>query len=94
MKAEYIALTNLVNSPDWGYLENEWLHQITDIELARDKAARKGNETAWRYWAGQEYGFKLAMSTIKRAIKNMEDEDDKLVTESQIDRLLKESRPT
>lgn len=92
MKAEYIALTNLLNSPDWAYLENEWLHQVTDIEAARDKAARKPNESAWRYWAGQEYGFKLAMTTIRRSIQKMEEVDAELETESKIDKLLKEAK--
>lgn len=90
MKAEYVALTNLVNSPDWAYLENEWLAQITNIEEARDKAAQRANETAWRYWAGQEKGFKLAMTTIRRAIKAMEDDDTDLQTEAVVDKLFRE----
>lgn len=93
MKAEYIALNNLVTSPDWGYLENEWLHQITNIEQARDKAAQKGNETAWRYWAGQEKGFKLAMTAARRAIAKMEEADQDLEKDSKIDKLLEEIRP-
>lgn len=90
MNNDYAALTSLLNIHGYKLLEALWLHQISDIEKARDGAAKRGNESAWRYWAGQEKGFKLAMTALQRAIEHMEKDDDTLQTDDAIDRLLGE----
>lgn len=97
MKAEYIALKTIEGSSGWKVLNDLWLYQISKIEEGRDKAAARGSETAWRYWAGQEKGFKLAMTALARALLEMEskDEDMQVDEEAQkrIDKLLSEVRP-
>lgn len=71
-QADYMAFKQLKSSYGYELLEVEWLHQITKIEEERDKAAKKGNETSWRYWAGRESGAKLMMTALERAMKNIE----------------------
>lgn len=93
MKSEYAALAGLETNTGFRVLEALWIHQIAKIEEARDKAAAKGNETAWRYWAGQEKGFKLAMTARQRAMVEMEKEKENIDQESAIDRLFEEVRP-
>ena len=89
MKKEHVALKSLREHPGWPILENEWLWQVTKIEEARDRAAKKAQESAWRYWAGQEAGFKLAMTALSRALEKLESQgDDQPVPE--YDALLRE----
>jgi hypothetical protein len=90
VKAEYVALKGLMMHPGWAYLEQEWLAQITDIESARDKAAKKGTESAWRYWAGQEYGAKLMTQTARIAVERMEKADADLQERDVSEEILKE----
>lgn len=97
MKAEYVALRQMEQSSGWKVLNDLWIYQISKIEEGRDKAAAKGSETAWRYWAGQEKGFKLAMTALARAIVEMEskdgDEEDTTDAQKRIDELLDQVRP-
>jgi hypothetical protein len=90
MKGEYVSLKNLLKHPGWDILGQLWMLQVTDIEKARDKAAKYGHESAWRYWAGQEKGFKLAMTAVQRAITEMEAEDDNLRDQKEGERIIEE----
>lgn len=99
MMAELVALKGLVNHPGFPILQALWLEQITKIEEARDKAAGKGSETAWRYWAGQEKGAKIIATSHVRAIEKMESvqmdvEQERTVTKPSetIEKLLAEAR--
>ena len=92
MRSEYIALKSMIEHPGWKVLEGEWLAQMTKIQEARDRAAKRGNETAWRYWAGQEFGAKVMMMTAMVAMSRMEQENDSLKPDSEFDDLLKEVR--
>lgn len=93
MNDEYAALRGLENIKGYQILQQLWIHQIAKIEESRDKAAAKGSETAWRYWAGQEKGFKLAMTAVARALAEMEKEKENIDQESKLDALLDEIRP-
>ena len=92
MKSEYLALKHVMSLPGWSILEQEWLAQVSIIEEARDKAAKRGSETAWRYYAGQEFGAKLMMTTAMRTIQRMEKEDQELNPDKGYEDLLKEVR--
>lgn len=92
MNNEYTLLTGLENMPGYQLLQQLWQHQVLKIQQERDKAAKRGSETAWRYWAGQEAGFALAVTCLPRAIKQMEDENENIQSESHIDSLLNEIR--
>lgn len=89
---DYISLKDLPNHAGYKILENEWLYQVGKIEEARDKAAKRSGESAWRYWAGQEAGFKLAVTTLARTLSRMEAEAEEQSQdqESVVDKLLKE----
>jgi hypothetical protein len=89
--ANFIELSRLKAMQGYRVLENEWLHQVTKIEAARSRAAKRGQESAWRYWAGYEEGFKLAMMTLHRALERMEVEVGEMPGNS-VDKLLEEIR--
>lgn len=90
---EYAALRGILQHGGYKILEALWLEQISKIEASRDNAAKRGNESAWRYWAGQEKGFKLAMTAVHRAISDMEKEHANLEQEDKIEKMLEEIRP-
>ena len=92
MKSQYTKLKSLTDHPGWEILKQEWLAQITKIEECRDKAAKRGSETAWRYWAGQEYGAKLMTMTAEIALANMEKENLDDSENNGYEDLLKEAR--
>lgn len=92
MKSDYIALKSLEQHNGFKVLQALWIHQLTKIEEARDSAAKRGNETAWRYWAGQEKGFKLAVTHLQVALKEMEDSGDNEKDEGNFETLMAELR--
>lgn len=91
-RAEYIALCRLQNNPDFKVLESRWLYLISEIEKSRDSAAARGQESAWRYFAGQEKGAKRMATALALAIADLESKDKELVDESKYDELLNEIR--
>lgn len=94
MKKEYVALTGLKKFPGYEVLQELWNAQYLKIQEAMDSAAKRGSETAWRYWAGQDKGFKLAVTQLDRAIEQMEREmdEDRKPQDSVVDKLLAEAR--
>lgn len=90
MSNEYLPLKALEDNQGYKILEALWIHQVAEIEKARDKAAQRGNDSSWRYWAGQEKGFKLAMTALARAMVQMQKEDENVESQSRIDKLLEE----
>lgn len=88
MNSDYLALKHLLTQPSFRLLEALWLHQVGKIEEARDKAALRGSETAWRYYAGQEKGFKLAMTAVQRALAQMESEDQSIDEDTKYEAML------
>ena len=79
-----------------GYKELQllWMQDISEIEAKRDSAASRGQESAWRYWAGLEKGYKKAVMRLEVEIAQIEDDaPDSLETPSEkIETLLAEAR--
>lgn len=75
-RRQYLLLKELETYPGYVTLQELWMIQQAKLEEGRDKAAKRNNESAWRYWAGQEAGFKLAITQLQRAIQDLEREDD------------------
>ena len=92
MKREYDLLTTLQNHPGYKVLEELWRDQGVKIQKARDRAASRSQESAWRYFAGQEMGFSLAVTMLQRALAEMEIKDQGLASESQAEKILRELR--
>ena len=88
MNGDLIALRALQNSNGYKILQGLWLQHLAEIETARDRAAGRGHESAWRYWAGQEIGFKRAMMTIEKTIKEYEETDKPDEGQTYIEELL------
>jgi|WetSurMetagenome_2_1015567.scaffolds.fasta_scaffold1272668_2 hypothetical protein len=98
MKGEYIPLKQLSMSEGWKFLQELWTYQISEIEKTRDKCASKSSakaESDWRYMAGQEKGFKLAMTALERALVEMEKEmeSEKSDEKSDVEKMLEEITP-
>lgn len=89
MKREYELLSSLLNHEGYKLLEALWRDQGVRIQKARDRAASRSQESAWRYYAGQEMGFSLAVTQLQRALAEMEMKDEKLSAESEADKILR-----
>lgn len=76
MSREALLLSQLEDHEGYKILKELWRLQITDIEQKRDSAAKRGSETAWRYWAGVEKGYKMAVVQLNASLSEMEQEDD------------------
>lgn len=87
-----MALKRLENSPDYAILQAKWLYVVSEIQKARDSAATRGQESAWRYYAGQEKGAQRIILALGLAIADLEAQDKELVDESKYDSLLQEIR--
>lgn len=74
MNTDFAVLARLKNDHGYKLLEALWIHQVSEVEKSRDSAAKRGTESAWRYHAGREAGFKLAMTALERALLAMEKE--------------------
>lgn len=90
MKQEYHALKFMEKSDGYKILQELWILQVSKIEEARDRAASRGQESAWRYQAGQEKGFKLAMTALVRALADMERSEEGLDEDNAAEKLLEE----
>lgn len=91
-RSEYMALKRLENNADYKILEFRWLSLISEIEKSRDNSAARGQESAWRYFAGQEKGAKRMVTALSARIIELEELDKELVDESKYDELLNEIR--
>jgi len=93
MNLDFMELSNLKKTHGYKILENEWMHQSVELEKRIQKAAQGGKESAWRYWAGQLAGFKLAVTALDRAL-------DAMIAEAEskepniVDKLLEEMKPS
>lgn len=71
-------------------LEQLWLEDISEIEEKRDNAAKRGNESAWRYWAGMEKGAKQLMVKLKVTLAAWESESTEEDDQERLMRMAKE----
>lgn len=94
MKEDMTVLLKLEESVGYKKLMVLWMQDLTEIEGKRDNAASKGQESAWRYWAGVEKGFKRAMMRLNQEISVMEEEGGDTLNEpsEMIQKLLSEAR--
>ncbi len=95
MRENYQLLSTLEKSDAYKKLMILWMEDLTEIEVKRDVAAAKGQESGWRYWAGQEKGYKRAMMRLNVELSRMEEEggEEPLNKPSEmIEKLLAEAR--
>lgn len=95
MSASRLALfKSLKNNPAYKELQFLWLEDISEIEAKRDVSASRGQESAWRYAAGQEKGAKKIVTRLDEEIMRLEDlgGDTKDEPSEVVARLLDEAR--
>lgn len=92
MRDEYLRLKTLLESPGYKDLEALWFLEVATMEQGRSRAAARGQESAWRFFAGKEEGYKLAMTRVARALLAMEGEDDGLESEAKFDEIMSHIR--
>jgi len=76
MNSDYVDLKSLQGIRGYQKLQALWAHEGQRILDSLQKAAAKGQESAWRYYAGQMKGFDLAITQLQRAILHMEQEGE------------------
>ena len=93
MKAEYNQLKQLEGMPGYQILMGLWAIQGQKILEASRRCAKKSNEGSWRYYAGQQEGFELAITQLQRSLTDMEKDSDNLEgskrSEKEVEELLK-----
>lgn len=72
------------------YLEDLWRERLSVIQEKRDKAAKNGQESAWRYWAGMEKGFQEAVLTLPLMLADMDNQVDNEQAEDRMAVIAKE----
>jgi len=77
-RADYLALMRLKNNPDFQVLQGRWVYKLSQIQTARDNAAARGQEGAWRYYAGQEKGAQIILLSLDMAIKELESDNEEV----------------
>ena len=96
MNADYVDLKMLQGMKGYQKLQGLWAHEGAKIMEALHRAAQRGQESAWRYAAGQMRGFELAITHLERAILDMEREGEGVETPAQktVEELLNEIKGT
>jgi hypothetical protein len=74
--SDYFDLTQLKNSAGYQKLLALWAHEYAALMMGLQKAAAKGQESAWRYYAGQLKGADLITGQLERALLQMEKEGE------------------
>lgn len=88
MTSEYAALKRLENNPDFQVLRGLWAHQLGKIVNAMRTAGKRGTESAWRYYAGQQEGFELAVTQLERALAEMERQKENAEEKTNVDQII------
>lgn len=89
---EQAALRGVQMSQGYKILQALWATQGAKIMDSMMKAAGKGQESAWRFYAGQMKGFDLAITQLDRALEQMAKEDINLEEQKTAEQLLAEIR--
>lgn len=84
----YTLLASLIKDPRYKVLQEEWIKAVSKIEENRDRAAARGAESAWRYYAGMEKGFKNAMLTLEVSLAALESDEQEGKPSELIEKLL------
>ena len=95
MNNDYFDLKQLQQSRGYQKLQALWAHEYAALMMGLQRAASKGQESAWRYYAGQLKGADLMTGQLERALVQMEKEGegDNPATQD-VTELLKELRGT
>lgn len=93
MNNDIQLFTALERHAGYQALEELWRIEISGIEAKRDNAAKRGNESSWRYWAGLEYGYKKAVMKLREEILRYGNEESLEEKPSEkIEKLMAEAR--
>lgn len=94
MRTDFEVLNALEKSEGYKRLMMLWMEDLGDIETRRDAAASKGQESGWRYWAGQEKGYKRAMMKLSAEMALMETDGGETVEQPSdvVERLMSQVR--
>lgn len=95
MNADYMDLKTVQGMRGYQKLQALWAHEYVLLMAGLQRAAAKGQESAWRYYAGQLKGADLMTGMLDRALLQMEKEGetDSPATRT-VEELLKEIRPS
>lgn len=92
MSADYIALKSLESNNGYLALQDLWRERFSEIQAKRDRAASRGQESAWRYAAGVEKGFQEAVMTLAIYLQSIDTEDETNSSNEKIEKMLSEIR--
>lgn len=76
MNADYADLKQLQGLRGYQKLQALWAHEGSRVMEGLQRAAARGQESSWRYYAGQMRGFELAIAQLDRALLQMEKEGE------------------
>jgi hypothetical protein len=76
MNSDFFDLKSLENSKGYQKLQALWAHEYALLMISLQKAASKGQESAWRYYAGQLKGADLMTGMLNRALLQIEKEGE------------------
>lgn len=76
MNSDYLDLAQLKSSRGYQKLQALWAHEYAVLMMGLQKAAAKGQESAWRYYAGQLKGADLMTGMLDRALLQMDKEGE------------------
>jgi hypothetical protein len=76
MNSDYLDLKSLQGNRGYQKLQALWAHEYVMMMASLQKAAAKGQESAWRYYAGQLKGADLMTGILERALLQMEKEGE------------------
>lgn len=76
MNVDYADLKGLQVSRGYQKLQALWAHEGSKMMEGLQRAAARGQESSWRYYAGQIKGFEIAIAHLDRALIQMEKEGE------------------
>jgi len=76
MNSDYSDLKTLRDSRAYQKLQALWAHEYVRIVEGMRKCAKKNQESAWRFYAGQMEGADLIIGQLERALLQMEKEGE------------------
>lgn len=92
-RIDFQVLVGLRKSEAYKKLMMLWMQDVSAIELKRDGAAGRNQESAWRYYAGMEKGYKDAILKLDVEIARLEEAgSDPSQPSETIEKLLSEVR--
>jgi hypothetical protein len=76
MNTDFFDLKSLQMNAGYQKLQALWAHEYAVLMTGLQKAGAKGQESAWRYYAGQLKGADLMTGMLDRALLQMEKEGE------------------